>query len=165
MSKDFIVRHSKSRIRNPKAEYTDIFYNFIFTALDDELRTWCFENCRNWKKIHFTLDIKQVQDYREGLEIIFNENKKSKYPVRFVNHTGLSYEDVFSEGYVEVLNPILTHIKKFDLFQFRGYFTNTDATKGIIQTITDLSNGLNPTFTSNGYLLQSCLESLYLHWD
>jgi hypothetical protein len=162
MNEQFVVRHSKVIVKD---DY--IFYNFIFQPLNEELKDWCFEQCRYWRKSFFTTDIKLAQDYKESIEFVMDySNTKFELPISVVNHSGLLFEDVFVEGYEEVFNPILNYIKKFNLFQFKGHFMNSPATKGIIQTIEDLSLGINASAVIESHeLFKCCLQSLNYHWD
>jgi len=164
----------------PGYDYRWFRYNLVFRAIEKEFKDLCIMETQDFKKTRIYTDPDLHQKYFYNLEAFDGDTGKPLFdrtdeeresdtrkfiPIDIRNTLGIESEDVYVNGYETVFNPILTHIEKFDVFRFWGYFMDTPATQGITSTIYNLSKGINGTRVTDAHMFLTCLRTLDYFWD
>lgn len=168
---------------SPEYDYRWFRYNLVFRAIGSEFRDRCLDETLDHRKTRIYTDPDLHHKYVHNLRAINtttgkflfedddddssddNEEYKGSIPIDIVNTYGIKSEDVYTTGYETVFNPVLTHIEKFDVFRFWGYFMECPATEGICSTIYNLSKGINGCRVTDAHLFLTCLKTLDYFWD
>lgn len=182
--KSFKILHFSRRKWNSYHEQGCYRVNLVFRVWDEDKYSYTKERFMNetleWQEAEIITNLELEEKYSSGLRMINANTRKDllddwrdeakddddyeSFPIEFVNDYGIEREQVYTKGYKENWNAMLTYNEKFDVFRFYEYFEINSATEGIIKFIENLKEMRTPDTYYAGQLFRA-LKSLELWWD
>ena len=165
------IRHLKYNVKSkPKLDPEKWRVEFVFLNLVFEVDPSSTYHQIFLVKTKDYLQTRVITNIEEYEKIMHESNWLEEAIEQKPNENGFVAVNLPDTSHLEVLgwqyqNPTLTHLPKFNVFQYSGYYFWTPAVQGIIQDLRLLQLGVSQVRTTPDCYLFNLLSALDYLWD